>query len=144
LVAREKPERDYNAELQRGLELIFGDFLISYQFESRATSDPVYMLGYSSAASYLLHIIVLISELDMMRLKDLGKIRSSVDFESIVRIGDYTPIQFDQRFDSTGRQVWMLHYITSDLDHFLDEVHKKSWCGYNDKMNELIDDILSD
>ena len=142
-----KPERNYLDELNTDLGHIFGDFLRMMSLNT-VTPDVISKSRYAAhniSGSYTLELNIEVSVTEMLKMKNNGVIKSSVDFNSLVCFGSYIPDHQAQTQDyKTGTMSMVLVYQIHDLEDFLKELHKRAWIHYNACMNDEIDKVLEE
>ena len=141
-MALDQPEnRDHLTELKRGLEIMFGENLKS--FELKHDDIPTYAMGSRTfqrlASRYTLSVQVDINISDMLkeeRISALTKVDFNIEHSSISmsHIQDY----------SKGKVVMRLEYVTQDLNAFLDSIKDKTWGKYEQQFTDNLERILAD
>ena len=129
-------ERDYRAEIELHLSVLFGDSVQSYDL---INDTNITILGPHAPTTYSLTLHV------RLNISDWFKDHRDLDHLDRFRIGNIRPHLLEMSQDyAHGHMVLHAKYAFMDLEEFIGELGKTAWERYQADFNETVDKTLQD
>jgi len=129
-------DRDYLAELKQGLSILFNDNAVNYELKQNYNSKAPPPRGYVKT-NYQLIIHVDFSISNMLKGIDL-------DLRKF-KVGPYSPNSTSTTQNlQKACMVFRVDYTIDNLNHFIDELNKKTWENYSTEFSKELEKKLDD